>query len=311
MNANPRPVSILNQVLGPIMRGPSSSHTAGAYHIASMARGLLGCAPRRAAFAFDPGGSYGRTYAAQGADRAFAMGLMGKSLTDDSFFTALDDAAASGLAISFVIRPLRNPAHPNSMEIALAGEEGTVLQLEAASVGGGEVEITSLDGWPVRFDGSAFAVFIEGGIDAADAAAARIREAGYLIDGPDYHVRGDRAAFSATRAARLSGQEVEALCAIPGVINVRQCDPVYFLANGSTLFSSAEEMVRLAEEKKSSLGQIALDYESSLLGLRREAVVTKILQRYGVMSLSAAQGGSVRSSAKVRMPRDTSLSSSR
>ena len=85
-------VSIFNHVLGPVMRGPSSSHTAGAYHIACMARSLLEGMPRRAVFAFDPGGSYAATYAPQGADRGFAMGLMGRPLTDDSFFTALQDA---------------------------------------------------------------------------------------------------------------------------------------------------------------------------------------------------------------------------
>ena len=87
-------VSILNHVLGPVMRGPSSSHTAGAFHIGCMARSILGGAPRRAVLAFDPAGSYAATYAAQGADRGFAMGLMGKPLTDESFFTALSRRAA-------------------------------------------------------------------------------------------------------------------------------------------------------------------------------------------------------------------------
>ena len=82
-------ISIFNHVLGPVMRGPSSSHTAGAYHIGVMARGLAGDGIKRVTIAFDPKGSYIRTYAQQGADRAFAMGLMGKPLTDASFFTAL------------------------------------------------------------------------------------------------------------------------------------------------------------------------------------------------------------------------------
>jgi L-serine dehydratase len=288
MNKRTNPVSILNHVLGPVMRGPSSSHTAGAFHIASIARGLLGSKPRRAAFAFDPGGSYGRTYAAQGADRAFAMGLMGKPLTDDSFFTALEDAAASGLEISFVVRPLRNPDHPNAMEIALAGDDGSVLQLEAQSIGGGEVAITGVEGWPVRFDGSAFAILIEAA--AAPAVEAKLRETGYMIGDPDVLSRDDRAAIVASRTGRLSGAEVSALRAVPGVQSVRQCDPVYFLANGPALFSSAEEMVRIAEEKKLTLGRLALDYESNILGLSRQSVLTKILQRYGIMSLSAAQG---------------------
>jgi L-serine dehydratase len=285
-----RTVSILNQVLGPVMRGPSSSHTAGAFHIASMARGLLGLPPRRAEFAFDPGGSYGRTYAAQGADRAFAMGLAGKPLTDESFFTALEDASASGLAISFVIRPLRSPDHPNSMEIALSGEDGAVLQLEARSIGGGEVEITRIDGWPVRFDGSAFGLFIETEAAAASAVDAKLHETGYMIGGSEALLRDDRAAVVASRTGRLSGPEAGALRAVPGVLNVRQWDPVYYVAAGPALFSSAEEMVRLAEEKKLSLGRLALEYESTLLGLGREAVTSRILQRYGIMSASAARG---------------------
>ena len=85
-------LSIFNHVLGPVMRGPSSSHTAGAYHIAVMARGLAGGEIKHVSISFDPKGSYVRTYAQQGADRAFAMGFMGKPLTAESFFTALDDS---------------------------------------------------------------------------------------------------------------------------------------------------------------------------------------------------------------------------
>ncbi len=58
-------ISIFNHVIGPVMRGPSSSHTAGAFHIASMARTILGGTTKSAVFAFDPGGSYVHTYAAQ------------------------------------------------------------------------------------------------------------------------------------------------------------------------------------------------------------------------------------------------------
>ena len=59
-------VSIFNHVLGPVMRGPSSSHTAGGFHLGCMARTLLGAVPRSAVLAFDPDGSYARTYDVQG-----------------------------------------------------------------------------------------------------------------------------------------------------------------------------------------------------------------------------------------------------
>lgn len=96
-----KPISILNDVLGPVMRGPSSSHTAGAFHLASLARSLLGEAPAEAEICFDPDGSYSRTYREQGADRAFAVGLLDWPLTDPRFEDSLDLAKASGLKIEF------------------------------------------------------------------------------------------------------------------------------------------------------------------------------------------------------------------
>src|SRR5512144_1664195 len=101
-------VSIFNDVLGPVMRGPSSSHTAGSYHIARIAVDVLGTRPRRARIAFDPAGSYAQVYREQGVDRAFAVGLLGWSLTDPRFPQALERAPSAGLDVAFEVRPLKN-----------------------------------------------------------------------------------------------------------------------------------------------------------------------------------------------------------
>ena len=77
--------SVLNDVLGPVMRGPSSSHTAGSYHIAVIVRQLLGAEPKKVKISFDKKGSYGSTYVQQGVDQAFATGLMGWKQTDELF----------------------------------------------------------------------------------------------------------------------------------------------------------------------------------------------------------------------------------
>ena len=71
--------SIFNDILGPVMRGPSSSHTAGSYHIAKIARSMLADDILSAKFTFDPNGSYAPTYKVLGADKAFAIGLLGLS----------------------------------------------------------------------------------------------------------------------------------------------------------------------------------------------------------------------------------------
>ena len=127
-------VSIFNHVLGPVMRGPSSSHTAGAFHMSQMALSLLGERPVRALFSFDVDGSYAATYAPQGADRAFALGLMDIPLTDERFFTALELAAGQGLQVEFRTTQLKNADHPNTVDIELYGSLGESVKLRGRSL---------------------------------------------------------------------------------------------------------------------------------------------------------------------------------
>jgi L-serine dehydratase len=145
--------SIFNDVLGPIMRGPSSSHTAGSYHIAVTARSLLGEAPTRATFTFDPAGSYAETYWQQNADKAFVAGLLNWPLTDLRFGRALEEARRSGLAISFRLGKLLEADHPNMVRLALTGLSGKKLEVLAKSTGGGTFAVTEINGRQVAIDG--------------------------------------------------------------------------------------------------------------------------------------------------------------
>ena len=98
--------SILIDVLGPVMRGPSSSHTAASYSLAGLARALLGDEPVGAEFAFDPNGSYAKCYRGQGADLAFTAALLDWPLTDARFEQALEEAPNNGLAVRFALTEL-------------------------------------------------------------------------------------------------------------------------------------------------------------------------------------------------------------
>jgi L-serine dehydratase len=158
-------ISILNDVLGPVMRGPSSSHTAGSYHIGRLIRSLLGEEPARAVFTFDPDGSYAATYRQQGVDLALAAALLGWPITDDRFAKALTLAPKLGLKLEFKVSPLVKPEHPNTVAIEVASKSGRALRATARSVGGGMIEVIEVDGRPVRLDGkSAATVKTAGGI---------------------------------------------------------------------------------------------------------------------------------------------------
>ncbi len=283
-------VGILNHVLGPVMRGPSSSHTAGAFHIASMARSLLGGMPRRAVLAFDPAGSYAVTYVAQGADRGFAMGLLGKPLTDDSFFTSLRDAPHSGLEIEFQIRKLANLDHPNTVEIDLTAVNGSELRLVARSIGGGEVEITHVDGRPVLFNGSAYETLVE--VSAAQAATAQTLLAadGDWLEEPTSSADDGTVRLIGRRSATLQAELRSRLLSLDEAVRIWESAPVYFVATGRPMFTSAAEMVQLAKQRGLSLGKLALAYESQLLGLSESEVMNEVLRRYDIMVGAVERG---------------------
>ncbi len=283
-------VSIFNHVLGPVMRGPSSSHTAGAYHIGSMARSILGETPAKAVLSFDPEGSYAATYQPQGADRGFAMGLMDKPLTDDSFFTALQDAAGRGMDLRYEIQPLSGAEHPNTTQMSLAAEDGSPLELVAKSIGGGAVEITRIDGREVRFDGTSHEAFVEIPAERGEAALNLLGEDGALLETPVSTPVNGVARFSARRHQALPPNFRDSLRRIDDRAQIWESAPVYFVATGEPLFASAAELVKLAEERGISLGEAALAHEAQLLGLSEGEVIAEMLCRYDVMAKSVERG---------------------
>jgi len=283
-------ISIFNHVLGPVMRGPSSSHTAGAYHIGCMARSLLGSVPRQATLAFDPDGSYAVTYAAQGADRGFTMGLLGEPLTDPQFFTALQDAPHRGMEISFVLRKLDRADHPNTVELDLIGADGAALRLVARSVGGGSVAITPIDGRPVLFDGSAYETLVEVPQDHQQHALTLMGEDNQLETPPEC-VTGDATTrITARRRVPMNDTVRRELRALASSVGLWESAPVYFPRQGKPLFASSAELLNLAGTGDGSLGQLALQYEAQLLGMSEAEVLAETLRRYDIMVQSVVDG---------------------
>jgi len=285
-----RPPGILNDILGPVMRGPSSSHTAGSFHIARLARALLGAAPARVRFAFDPGGSYAQVYRQQGVDRAFAVGLLGWPLTDDRFFEALDEAAAAGMALSFAVEPLAGADHPNTVDMELESPDGTVVRLRARSVGGGAVELTRVEGWSVRLTGETFCALAEVRAGSADAVQAALESDGQAVPGAARLERGELRLVVVPRVAPLGADVAAGLRERPEVSWVRETPPVAFVKRGGALFASAREMVALAEERGWPLGRVGLAYEADLLGLGEHELNAEMARRYEIMRASVHEG---------------------
>mgnify|MGYP000864397991 CR=1 FL=1 len=143
-------------VIGPVMIGPSSSHTAGAARIGRVARRLLGEAPLKAEVGLY--GSFASTYRGHGTDRAIAAGLQDMGVDDARIRDALNLAEESGLSIAFRPVDLKD-AHPNTAVIYAEGPTRSVT-VEAASVGGGSIRVRRLNGLQVEFTGEANTIVI-------------------------------------------------------------------------------------------------------------------------------------------------------
>ena len=139
-------------IIGPIMIGPSSSHTAGAARIGKMARMLLGGEPVEAKIGL--WGSFQKTYQGHGTDRALIGGLLGMEVDDTRLRDSLRYAEKAGLKTTFYNARLRN-AHPNTVVMDIANAQGRSISLRAASIGGGEIEIQSVDGLETGISGHA------------------------------------------------------------------------------------------------------------------------------------------------------------
>ena len=141
----------LIDIIGPVMIGPSSSHTAGAVRLGLLAASILGAMPVKAEINLH--GSFAETYQGHGTDMALLAGLMGWMPDDERIPEAEKYAQESGLKYSFQKIDLGNMAHPNTVLFKLTSTSGSYCEIVGSSVGGGQVKVTEIDGFPVELTG--------------------------------------------------------------------------------------------------------------------------------------------------------------
>lgn len=145
-------------IIGPVMIGPSSSHTAGAVRIAGVARALLGEEIRRADIKLH--GSFAKTYKGHGTDKAILGGLMGYPPDDPGIRESMRLAGQAGIEYSMEAAFLGD-VHPNTALIAAEGVSGKKVSVLGSSIGGGNIVIRQLNGLDVEFTGRYNSLIVE------------------------------------------------------------------------------------------------------------------------------------------------------
>lgn len=143
-------------IIGPVMIGPSSSHTAGAARIGRVARDLFGRQPKWVRIHLY--GSFAETYRGHGTDVAIVGGLLDYDTYDERIKTAFDDAKEAGMQYEFIPEEAHKE-HPNTARLVMGDDSGE-MSVEGISIGGGKIEISEVNGFKLRLTGGMPAILV-------------------------------------------------------------------------------------------------------------------------------------------------------
>ena len=287
--------SIFNDVIGPVMRGPSSSHCAAALRIGRLARDLSGGLPERVQVEFDRAGSLPTTHTSQGSDMGLYGGLLGWEASDARLPAAETALREAGCTVQFATVDVGDP-HPNTYRLACT-KNGETHTLRAISTGGGMIEVQAIDEVPFSLHGD-FHETLLWGVSAAAATTlqtllsedtadweAEAVEIHTMVDGgPLVHVRSrlplpDRLLTAADDAGLITRSR--ALAAVLPVLSGKET---------SAPFTTAAALIAADAGQGRPLWQHAIAYECQRGGLREADVLAKMRAIVEILETSIEAG---------------------
>lgn len=284
------------QVLGPIMIGPSSSHTAGAVRIGWLARQIVGEQPVRVKLGFRK--SLMRTYSGHATALGLIAGLLGYREDDTRVRTAKKLASEAGMTVE--IAELSGEGHPNEMRCDLTLAGGRKRSVSGVSIGGGSVLVSDIDGIKTQLDG------LTGGLLVTHFEPALPAEMCCLAYELGLWVDDAKTSASPTQSAYctfIPGPDKieEDVCRLmferwrpSGISDARWIDAVLPFKNRPhdrlALFSSIQEMDAFCRETNCCIPEAVIRYETRLSGLSEQEVVEKMASVYSAMRNAVAEG---------------------
>ncbi len=283
-------VSIFNDVIGPVMRGPSSSHCAAALRIGRLARDLMGGDLRTVLVEFDRSGSLPTTHESQGSDMGLFGGLMGWEAADERLPGSPEALRQSGVQIAIETVDAGDP-HPNTYRLTV--ENSTARHtLIAISTGGGMIEVLEIDGFPLTMGGGCFEtlLWVSGGSGAA------LREKIAALPGLDavlLHEADGRQLIEVQARQFLDAATLDSLKSAGTVTEVRFLAPVLPVLSGrdtAVPFTSCAEMLAFDAGRGTPLWKLATTYECARGGLSEAEVIAKMVEIVRILRRSVAEG---------------------
>jgi len=280
-------ISIFNDVIGPVMRGPSSSHCAASLRIGRLARNLCGGELTEVCVEFDRGGALPTTHESQGSDMGLFGGLLGWDADDERLPDSPRAIREAGIDVTINIIDVADP-HPNTYRLKIKNQ-GESHTLRAVSTGGGMIEVIDIDGFPIARTGLPMSGDYFETLIRVDATAEQIVNRLTEVQGVDEIIvhqaeSGDGQLVEIKAQQFVSEELIESF--FPGdeigyVAQLAPVLPVMSRKEMSVPFNSCAEMLRYDADRNSPLWKLAIEYEAARGSLRDDEVIermTKIVQ---------------------------------
>ena len=290
-----QPASIFNDAIGPIMRGPSSSHVAASVRIGNLSRQLLGGNLKQVDIEFERHGAIAPTYHSQGTDIGLATGLLGLQPDNEDMPVALDKAKEEGVEIKFSITDF-DAGHPNTIKMMLIDKEDKKVQLEAISVGGGLIEIKKIQEISLSICGNFHETLLFYSSMAKKEVAAikeqienEIKEIAYI----SVSENGGQGIVDIKTSSKLNPSDILWLKEIKNIIEIRQLDPVMpmiSVKDSCIPFDTALKMVSYWEKRGGELWELAVLYESNWGKIPKSDVFSKMRRIVDIFKSSIEKG---------------------
>ena len=279
--------SIFNDVIGPVMRGPSSSHCAASLRIARLCRDLMDGDIRHILIEFDPNGSLATTHKSQGSDMGLFGGFLGWEADDERLPESERFLAEAGISVEIVIRDIAAD-HPNTYQITLSNERES-RRLTAISTGGGMIEVIRIEGMPVSMAGDYYETLI--GCSHPERIEKYL-QASLMADEIIIH-RGEQPMIELKAQAFPEEMIIQELLAMEEVMYVKRLQPVLPVMarkNLSVPFITCEEMLAFNQDKNYALWELAIEYEKARGNISADEVFEKMRLIIRVMDNAIQQG---------------------
>jgi len=282
-------VSIFNDVIGPVMRGPSSSHCAAALRIGRLALDLMGGEIRDVLVEFDRNGSLPTTHESQGSDMGLCGGLLGWDAVDERLPGSCEALQEAGTALRFEIADCGDP-HPNTYRLRLSGAADQ-HSLRAISSGGGMIEVVAIDGFSLSIAGDYYEtlLWVNGdGHEVVGCLSALMETDAILLH------ESATGRLVEVKAQRFLDERILSELRKHGPIRqVRRLAPVLPVLSRRGVavpFQTCEEMLRHDAGRGSPLWRLALEYEMARGRLTEDEVLGKMVEIVRLLRRSIQHG---------------------